>query len=241
MVFWHRYNISNGCGLYVDISVNDGEYWTLLKSLGSENNNSVWWQEEINLSSYKDQGDILINFRLVSDSSITTGDGWYIDDVSIIELPIISYADFHDDAETEPSLLFPNGSWAKVTLDSYSASHCWTDSPGGNYNNNVNTVLTTKHISLVGSIQPYLTFWHRYDIDNTGYDYGSVEISTDDGDTWHILKTFRGTYLTWQQENINLYTYKNNGNFLIRFRLYSDSSGTSDGWYIDDVNISDMP
>jgi len=128
--------------------------------------------------------------------------------------------------------------WARTYADSYSPSYSWTDSPGGDYGNNVNAALTSKTIDLTGTLSPRLIFWHKYDL-RSG-DYGRVEVSGNNGSTWSELGNFtNGTLSTWTKQEYSLSAYKGNATVKIRFRLTSDASGTGDGWYIDDVWVGD--
>jgi M6 family metalloprotease-like protein len=67
---------------------------------------------------------------------------------------------FTDDIEGDTSGYFPQGTWAVTTADSHSSTHSWTDSPGGNYGNNVNSALFTPNFSLSGLSSPTLNFWN---------------------------------------------------------------------------------
>jgi hypothetical protein len=80
-----------------------------------------------------------------------------------------------------------------------------------------------------------LSFWHKYDLES-GYDRGYIEVSTDGGSNWAALTNYTGTNTAWTQVELSLTAYKGQ-NVLIRFRLYTDSSVTRDGWYIDDVTV----
>ncbi len=125
--------------------------------------------------------------------------------------------------------------WGATTTTFHSAPSSWTDSPGASYTNNVNTALATV-VNLSGSAEPVLTFWHRYDLETNG-DYGRVEVSSDGGATWSAVLTVTGTDSSWQRERISLNTWIGE-TIGLRFRLQSNASASRDGWYIDDVDIS---
>lgn len=98
----------------------------------------------------------------------------------------------------------------------------------------------TNAISVIvdpsGNRSPALTFWHRYALE-PGYDWARVEISVDGGATWTTLRMFNGTQVSWIPETVGLQGYSG-PDVRIRFRLTTDASGTSDGWYLDDIVIS---
>lgn len=102
--------------------------------------------------------------------------------------------------------------------------------------NNSETYIVSPTIDLTGSASPVLTFWHRYILED-GYDFGRVEVSTDMGASWVTLRTYTGTDVSWPPVTISLQGYSASS-VLIRFRVTTDGSIQSDGWYIDDIVIS---
>ena len=70
------------------------------------------------------------------------------------------------------------------------------------------------------------------------HDFGYVQISTDEGNTWTTLWSTTGIENAWNWERIDLSDYSG-ANIILRFRLVTDGEGQADGWYIDDVSISD--
>jgi len=108
-----------------------------------------------------------------------------------------------------------------------------------------------------------LRFLHRFETEN-GFDGGVVEISTDGGATWEDLGSamtqngYTGTISTSYSSPIGgrsafegssggfIETIVDLGDYvgeeiLIRFRMATDSSVSSDGWYVDAVAISTAP
>ncbi len=60
--------------------------------------------------------------------------------------------------------------WAQTTSQSYSPTHSWTDSPAGNYANNVNSWLQTPVINLAGKPGVGVSGFFKYALES-GYDY----------------------------------------------------------------------
>ena len=107
--------------------------------------------------------------------------------------------------------------------------------------------------------QTTLNFIHRFDIES-GYDGGVVEISVDDGSTWSDIgpfitvggynaqissrygspisgrSAFSGSQPEYATAKADLSSFAGNS-ALVRFRLASDSSITSQGWWIDDIAV----
>lgn len=235
LTFWHHYNLGSGHYCYVEIS-NDGINWAELKRfIGTDNS---WKPEILSLNDYKSYNKIMLRFRLYSNTTYYTGDGWYIDDIKLGDL--IVFSNYYDDAEPDSVLMEPDGQWAKTNEISYSGSYCWTDSPGGYYTNNTDTSLTSKIIDLKGTNNPFVYFSYlgRFYY----YDDCRLEISTDNGSSWSTLKILTSTdYNTWKTEYINLYDYKDHSNIKIRFRLVTNNyNHVADGLYVDDIIIYDL-
>ncbi len=95
-------------------------------------------------------------------------------------------------------------------------------------------------MDLTSAVSPQLSFWHRYSL--WVYESCFVEISADNGESWErVLPGFGDSQSEWSQVNFSLDSYVGCSNFLFRFHIISDSLGSSDGWYIDDVQINLHP
>jgi hypothetical protein len=126
-------------------------------------------------------------------------------------------------------------------------------------------VLAAAQAIPVDATSATLTFWHRYGFESNGtfyYDGGVIEASTDGGITWADAGAnittggYNGTISSccgnplagraawggttsgnWGQVVLNLMPYRGPG-FLFRLRLGTDGSNASDGWWVDDVQVS---
>lgn len=111
-----------------------------------------------------------------------------------------------------------------------------TDSPAGNYGNNINRAITlAEPISLVNIDNPILSFEARWDLE-PGYDYVYVEASSN-GSSWTQLGSFTGNQPDYNPQVFPLDAYLG-GALYLRFRIRTDWSQTADGIYIDNVLIS---
>ena len=128
--------------------------------------------------------------------------------------------------------------WALTTTVSHSGTHAWTDSPSGNYQNDQNVTLWSPIIDLTEVPSATLTFWHRYAFGSG--DEGNVWMAQEvEEGLWRteaVIRTFTGTNLTWQQTSLDLTPYAGS-RISLAFQLFSDASGTADGWTIDDVVV----
>ncbi|MBD8026767.1 S8 family serine peptidase [Ureibacillus sp. Re31] len=110
----------------------------------------------------------------------------------------------------------------------------------GTYDNNMNATLVMPPVDLPEG-NAYLQFkhWHNFEKSSTGraWDYGHVVISTD-LENWTQLLQVNGVSNGWLSTEVNLSEYAGQRVY-IGFNSYSDGSVMRDGWYIDDVALSD--
>lgn len=165
----------------------------------------------------------------------------------------------------QPSILLTDsattlGNWTVqapwgLTTTYHTPPKSFTDSPTGEYQSNADvSIRTTNAIGLASGSTPKLTFWTRWDLEDT-WDFARVEVSINNGATWKSVRGrythlgsgnassqpdtaygLDGTQLDWVEESMDLSEYAGRS-IRLRFRLTSDTSVEEDGWYIDDVNI----
>ncbi|MEI7985847.1 MAG: S8 family serine peptidase [Armatimonadota bacterium] len=130
------------------------------------------------------------------------------------------------------------GTWAITSAVSNSPTKSWTDSPAGNYADNANTALTySSSINVTGPM--VASFMMRYDLES-GFDFLTVEASTNAGATWSPLDSVTGqSGPVFQAFSIPLTSFVGQ-TVQLRFRLTSDSSVTGDGVYIDDFTLESL-
>lgn len=179
-----------------------------------------------------------------------------IDTVNII-IGMPEYV-FHDTTDNPANLWTitatpANPHWEATTSSYYTPPTSYTDSKNGSYANNATVTMTlTNPIDLSQYSSPRLSFSTKYNLE-PGYDYGQVEISSNNGSNWIPLEgnytmpgsgtfqppgepLYNGTQTTWVSEEINLAQYVSN-QVKVRFILKSDVGITADGWYVDDIGI----
>lgn len=146
------------------------------------------------------------------------------------------------------------GTWNITTAKFVSAPTSFTDSPGGNYLANTTSSLRyNNQIALSNVLGAILEFDTQWDIEND-WDYGQIQISTDNGTTWTALSgqftnpgtgsfqpngqpLYDGTQSSWVHETIDISNYANQ-QVTIRFYFRSDGLVQEDGWYVDNIKIS---
>lgn len=95
-------------------------------------------------------------------------------------------------------------------------------------------------VDLRGSEWPVLTFWDRYGLNNA--DWLRLEISGPGGPTIYTYGSYETSRNDWRRQRVDLSPWKGLGNVKLRFRIVSDGAATaSDGWFIDDVSITENP
>jgi|GEM_PF-3252845 len=209
---------------YVEIST-DGNNWIRLANYSGDSGG--WLHKTYNISEYAGS-TLYIRFHFVSDWSITD-QGWWIDDIEVWG---------YDWSDTTWSY---DANWTVDTNTYASPPGCFATWPQP-YGNRWHIMLRSPAIDLTGATPPiYLHFWTKYSIEYDEEspelsDYGYVEISNDSR-TWHRLDSITGssTWWVWKRYDISEYV----GQVIyIRFRFKSGYSVTWQGWWIDNINIT---
>jgi len=121
----------------------------------------------------------------------------------------------------------------------YGSSNCAATNLSGDYPNYADDWLISPNINLppiaYPSSQLVLSSWEWFEIES-GYDFGRVKISADDGNTWTELSQRSGSS-DWRESTINLTAYAG-GSVKIGFQFTSDYSITYLGWYLDSISIT---
>ncbi len=166
----------------------------------------------------------------------------------------ITVGAFADDAgDTGAARLTPTAPWSVVTSGGHDGPKAYAT---GSYGNNLCVAVTSEELRL-GS-DPQLTFWSKYGIES-GWDKGEVQISTDGGSSWARAPVnyptsssyqadacglptgtyFTGTNSTYAQYSASLSTWAHQ-DVTVRWVLSSDTSLNGNGWWVDDIVITDV-
>lgn len=226
--FFCKYALETGYDyLYVEVSNNNGASWTRALTL---NGTSDWQGYSVSLAGYVGQ-TVRVRFRLTTDSSVVY-DGVYIDDVTLV--PQVRFS--IDNVEGAPQYT-GDAPWAITTLKSSSPTKSWTDSPAGNYVDNVSINLTQTGSTAIPSYENVQVAFNADMNLETGYDYLELWISGDNGATYTQSGRWTGTR-TWSS-----YSAPIGGatQAKIRFKMTSDYSIVYDGVYVDDIALVGEP
>lgn len=154
--------------------------------------------------------------------------------VTVIPLPPMSMP-FYDDFETGAMYWNFESPWGLSQSQFHSPSKSMTESPTGDYLNNLEVSTVLYSFSLENTETASLSFWTRYELES-GYDYTWLEITTN-GNTWTELDEYNGMQTNWTLKEYSLDAYLGEPYVVLRFRFYSDTYVTEDGMYIDDLEL----
>lgn len=154
--------------------------------------------------------------------------------------------------------IWERGVPAGLTINTaYSAPNVWATRLSMQYPNNADAWLYSPYFNLSATTDATLKFRHWY-VTGDANDGCQVQISTNGGQTWANLgyisdplatnwyttnisgsHAFSGSSGGWIQSTYLLSAYNNHSTPIqFRFRLFSNTSGTADGWAIDNFELT---
>lgn len=144
---------------------------------------------------------------------------------------------FSDDFESGTSKWILTGSWGITSTQYMSPSNSLSDSPSGNYGDNVLSYATmATGVDLSAYQSAKLKFLIKYYLE-LGFDYLYVDITTNDFATFATVDLYEGECPTWEKVEIDIGGYCGYNNVKTRFRFDSDQAYNLDGVYIEDVDV----
>jgi len=160
-----------------------------------------------------------------------------------MSVPLKALADVSFEFESGCSEWTLDPAWGCTDHYARTGSYSLTDSPGDDYANSQDSSAIIT-VDLLGSERPLLTFYQWYSLE-AYKDYGYVEVKVEPDGEWKKL-SFATGHLSgdpndpndWERVRIDLGEYYNK-KISLRFRLITDSANRYDGWYIDDVSITE--
>ncbi len=131
-----------------------------------------------------------------------------------------------------------NNQWHVSTCDSQSGTQSFKAGPvacGAQYANNASVTLTSN-VTYNIEVGSRLQYMENY-VTEAGFDFCTVQISTNGGSSWITIDSFDGDSGGWQQADYDLSAYAGTGR-LLRFRFTTDVSVTATGWLVDDITVT---
>ncbi|HOJ37651.1 MAG TPA: T9SS type A sorting domain-containing protein [Ignavibacteriales bacterium] len=145
---------------------------------------------------------------------------------------------FYENFEAGLSKWTNVGGWGLASQNYYSSSSAATESPAGNYNNNLNASLTLRNgISLSNIKDLRVSYWCSYKLEIGDYAYFDISFN---GVSWQNIASYTGiSKMALREHNIMSYVGSNKQLYL-RFRVVTNSSGTNDGFIVDDIKVTNL-
>lgn len=119
-------------------------------------------------------------------------------------------------------------------LNAFSGTNTWGTVLHGNYPPFANATLTGPDIELGEVPHLRVQHWHRIHQSDRGY------IEANRGQGWELLATVQGDSEGWTEAGIVLPAPFDFSNTRFRFRLESDHFVEDAGWYVDDLELSNL-
>ena len=165
------------------------------------------------------------------DGVVMTAGGSFESDFALLPDCVI----LADDVENGGAAWSAQAPWVIANNVPGNATHVW-NTP--NYGDNLDRSLTSASaFDLTGYSDVTLDFDDRCDTES-GYDFGFVEYSTNNGSSWTGAYSCTGQS-DWQSHPIELPAAVNGAAALkLRFRLNSDSFNGGPGWAIDNIRLA---
>lgn len=162
-----------------------------------------------------------------------------------------NYSDLKENFDNEPlPKYYVGGNWQKTNKFSFSQPFSFTESPLGDYKAEQNDTLIVFPIDLADKGDVYISFRHAAILrhDDTAY----VDIAHDLHSEWtSIGKYNRNYYEPWQNTLLDHEDWKPESIYFenadkweqcyVRFRFNSNKIFADDGWYVDNIEISNSP
>ncbi len=143
---------------------------------------------------------------------------------------------FFDDMENGSDNWIAINGWEITSENPHSGNYSWSDSPGGNYPDEINEVLELNKVFDVSSYDGVcVNFWADVNLEED-YDYLYVEYSENNGSSWTPGFAFTGD--TEGYVSFIAPFPSSSSDLRVRFHLESDCCENYDGAYVDDVRIT---
>jgi len=221
-------------------------------TMGGANTHTAMSMLQIDLDSVSYTLDPAIQDGDLIEYEILVNNGYFTETIAVTKTYGQGTSVFNDMADNLNNWNVSQ-TWGTTSSDYYSATSSITDSPNGDYNNNVNKTITlSSTIDLTQALSANVTFFAKWEIE-TGYDYVQFEVSTNGGSTWtpqcgkytvtgnsdqdQGKPLYDGFQTTWVQEEINLSDYLGQS-IMFRFQIRADGGVTEDGFYFDDLEVN---
>lgn len=148
---------------------------------------------------------------------------------------------FLDGAEAGRGGWTSTGSWNVTDEDAYNGDSSWTDSPNDFYANSSSSTLVSPLLDLSATGgTAFLGFFAKVELEPGG-DELFIEVSPNNGGSWHTLETISTLSAGWIFHSIDIPAVHHSASFRFRFRLVTNDAFAFDGVYLDDIGVGTSP
>ena len=240
--FWQWFQLTDGDRGSVEISTDNGVTWTQLSRSVTYYSGDVWTRRLEDVSAYAGQ-TVRVAFRMVSGMWGGNVPGWSVDDVEVLQGPLEAWSPegFEDGLGGWSA---DRGVWeVGVPTAGPSSPHGGTQCAGtilaGNYPGSADSRLISPPLTLAASPpggELWLSFWQWFQLSDG--DWGSVEISDDNGSTWtQIGPLTSGSSDGWVLMGLDISNWIGR-TVRVAFHMVSGMwGGNVPGWSVDDIDI----
>ncbi|MDD4019269.1 MAG: hypothetical protein PHV28_15155, partial [Kiritimatiellae bacterium] len=246
--FRDRYALGAGDWLRVEISPN-GSGWTRLYGVYGQGARADWQEQEIDLSQWKNEGNVRLRFIFAADNNVaTTEDGWFVDDVSVVDhapaaIPYPLYEGFEEAGWTNRWIA---ASWLALTNNPRAGASALADRPTTATRMSPDTqhyLTLAGELDLTGTANPQIVFWVRGTLPS--YSQLRLFVSRDGGLSWPYeyadARVDNGANLGWTRRQASLAEHTGL-KVRLRFMLESFYSEIpAGGLTIDGLVVKDRP
>ena len=235
--FWDRYTMANGDFGRLEVSINAGASWQLVYGVAATR--ADWVEQSVDLSRWKNYSQVWIRFRVFTDGSVPA-DGWYLEDVSLVENTTPAVGQPFFDSFENGLALWQHAGWTLSTNQPYAGGFTVQDTPEGRMPTETELALNlASSIVLTNAVNPQLTFWVRGVINP--YAWLRAQVSADGGINWTDLSAGNVDYpfnATWTRKQISLAAYTNQ---TIRLRFYTacDWRAPEEDLFLDNIGVGE--
>ncbi|MGE6631303.1 S8 family serine peptidase [Bacillus sp. NPDC077027] len=173
------------------------------------------------------------------------GENDVVTDPYIIPIKTSITTGYTQDFESWPSGWYSSGTkdpwqWGVPTTgpkNAFSGENVYATNLNGTYDNQTNANLSLPLISVPASGQLFLQYQYWHDLE-TNYDYAYVYIQPEGEEAVQAVR-YTGKTNRWTADEVNLSDYQGQ-KVRILFNVKTDGSVTKDGFYLDDVKLTDQ-
>ena len=237
--FSDRHRLAGNDWARLEVSPNGTTWYPIYGVMGVRTN---WNEASVDLSPWKNQANLRLRFRMVTDGS-TTEDGWFIDALSVTDQGAqLAWLPVQENFETSLTNWLAAG-WLRDTNQAYEGE--WSSRAGAGRKLSPDTQYWMEYgreLSLTNLANPQLTFWLRGQLVN--YSRFRVQVSKDGGLNWAELPEVNGENgmdIGWTRKQASLQSYAGQ-TIRIRFNAYSYNGYVPDSDItVDKITLDEMP